>query len=197
MRRQTVKELVNVDPHEVGKWDVKTLRSNVTKMVSAANKRIARMLKAGLTNHSVQEVADRGGFRVKGKNENQLRGEYIRLRQFLNQKNTTVGGYRKQIKESQKRLADEGIKVTDTEYGKLNLVYGKLQQRSKALADKALKYKIYDKIIKHIRKNGNKKTIDDTVAEMEREIEKVYEDEQRKRNNRGVSKLLKRKRKRR
>lgn len=71
----------------------KELRSEVSRMASMANKRLNRLESNNLTMLPAYQSWEQNGsirFSVKGKNYNQLQAEYWRLKNFLDDRTSTV-----------------------------------------------------------------------------------------------------------
>jgi translation initiation factor 2 beta subunit (eIF-2beta)/eIF-5 len=80
--------------------------AQVTSILSsAANKRIARIEKAGVTSPAVANLKRHDGkFSVKGKNTNQLRSEFARARNFMQNATSSVSGAKASAKQIEKNL---------------------------------------------------------------------------------------------
>lgn len=111
MATLTVKKLLALTPEEISGLDVKTLRKYTSVLSSAANKRIQRLRKSGVSASSIayQNVmrSGTGKFGTRNKSLNQLRNEYKRVRMFLNAKTSTVTGTRKLQSELVERFDTE------------------------------------------------------------------------------------------
>lgn len=89
---------------------IKEFRAEASRKASLANKRIARLEKAGLTDSpAYQQYLKSGGekFSVRGKSYNEVQKEVARLNNFINQKSSTIRGVNSILKEM---AANTGIK---------------------------------------------------------------------------------------
>lgn len=92
------------------RMDAKGYRKEANKLVSMANKRLARLEKSDLTSSpAYQKYVENGGvrFSVKGKTHNELQTEMAKLRNFVQAKTSTVRGINTTLKEM---ASNTGIK---------------------------------------------------------------------------------------
>lgn len=100
-----VKEILNLSDIQINKMSRRELAQVTSILASAGNKRIARIEKAGVTSPAVASVKSHDGrFSVKGKNTNQLRGEFARARNFMQNTTSTVRGAKASAKNIEKKL---------------------------------------------------------------------------------------------
>lgn len=92
------------------------LRKITLQAASAANKRYRRLSTSDIGHYSpAVKAAQKGGgakidtppFSTKGKNLNQLRNEFKRIRQFMTDKTSTTRGFNKYKAETYKRLGGD------------------------------------------------------------------------------------------
>lgn len=98
----SIEDIMNIGAAGISKLNEKDLRALTTRLVSAANKRLARLDKAGINYtpalHSLYTQGKRR-FSVTGKHLNKLRMEFANVRNFLNDKTSSVQGYKKFAKK--------------------------------------------------------------------------------------------------
>lgn len=100
-----VKDVLRLSDVQINKMSRKELAQVTSILASAANKRIARIEKAGVTSPAVANMkANEGRFSVKGKNTNQLRGEFARARNFMTNVTSTVRGAKSSARQIEKNL---------------------------------------------------------------------------------------------
>lgn len=100
-----VKDVLRLSDVQINKMSRKELAQVTSILSSAANKRIARIEKAGVTSPAVANVkSHEGRFSVKGKNTNQLRGEFARARNFMSNTTSTVRGAKSSARQIEKNL---------------------------------------------------------------------------------------------
>lgn len=115
----SIKGILDADIQDIKDLSDKDLRTNVTKLMSAANKRLKRLEKAGLHSPAYREVQRTGGkFSVAGKNRTQLLQELQRMRSFYGMETSNVRGAQKNIenikKGMKKALSDKGMLTEET-----------------------------------------------------------------------------------
>ena len=90
---KTVDDLIR-SGRNVGRMTESTLRQIVTRLASAANKRLKRAEQANLDSPAVKEALESGGkFTAKGKGLEGLKAEFVRLKTFLQYKTSTIKGW--------------------------------------------------------------------------------------------------------
>lgn len=110
-----VKEILNLSDIQINKMSRRELAQVTSILSSAANKRIARIEKAGVTSPAVANVKSHDGkFSVKGKNTNQLRSEFARARNFMTNVTSTVKGAKSSARQIEKNL---GLEKKSTKKG--------------------------------------------------------------------------------
>ena len=127
-----VKEILNLSDVQINKMSRKELAQVTSILASAANKRINRIEKAGVTSPAVSNVkSHEGRFSVKGKNTNQLRGEFARARNFMSNVTSTVKGAKSSARQIEKNL---GLGKSNKKSGKA--VPSSLKKEHKRIAQK-------------------------------------------------------------
>lgn len=162
---------------KIASEEYKRFRKEVSRLASMANKRLNRLEKNGLEMLPAYQSWQKNGsirFSVKGKDYNQLQSEYWRLKNFLDNRTSTVRGANTFLREM---AHNTGIK-----YGGLE----DLKQKSKMffeLADKIKQYNMqinrsaraldYQKIWEQINTYVNSTNTDLAYAESsEEQLEK-------------------------
>lgn len=109
-----VKDILQLSDTAINKMSRKELAQVTSILASAGNKRIARIEKAGVTSPAVQSVkSHEGKFSVKGKNTNQLRSEFARARNFMQNTTSTVKGARASARKMEKTLGLDKVSKKD------------------------------------------------------------------------------------
>ena len=126
--KQSIDVLINMDPNDVSKMTEKELRSAVSTLSSAANKRLSRLgeTKIGRESIAYQEAQKRaytgtkgGKFGTMGKGWNELRSEFSSARNFLRDKTSTVSGWADVRKKTAERL-NQTAKTSDYDYQEID-----------------------------------------------------------------------------
>lgn len=116
----------------------KALRKEVSRMASAANKRLNRLQANDLQALPAFQAWEQNGaikFSVKGKDYNQLQSEYWRLKNFLDDRTSTIRGANAFLREMAKNT---GIKYNGL---------ADLKEKSRSFFELAEKIKQYNKAI--------------------------------------------------
>ena len=88
---KTVRDLIDLSPSSIASMAERELRALVTRLSSAANKRVRSIERKDLFSPSIKKGERFSG---KGKNFSQLQGEFYKLQRFLGDVKTTVRGAR-------------------------------------------------------------------------------------------------------
>lgn len=90
----STQEISNIDLETLNSWDRRTIARAVRRLSDTANKRLKSFEKKGIESPAYLNVVRSGGkFNTRGKTINQLRSEFIRVRNFLRMKTSTQKGY--------------------------------------------------------------------------------------------------------
>lgn len=100
----SINDIVNMSIEDFNSLGRKELAQVTSRLASAANKRLARAEKAGISTPATIGAERSGGtFSVAGKNLNQVRAEFARARDFLQNKTSTRAGYARFKKEFEQK----------------------------------------------------------------------------------------------
>lgn len=154
-KRLTKDEALNLTQEDLLSADRGELSSYVRVLADVANKRIKRLEESGLYKISqTYQNLSAEKFTTKGKTEQQLRNEYMRARQFLGNKSSTVGGVRKIKADLEKNLFEVVLESTSRKLRKEG------KELSKSDIQKAMKKLTVDEVsnfwelLKHMRKSN-------------------------------------------
>lgn len=185
----SIEDIMNIDFDELNKLSRSDLARLTSRLTSTANKRIKRLLKSDVNEISpaLSSISQRLGkgkdtafFSVKGKDVNQLRNEFARVKYFLNLKTSSITGTKKLKKETYKRLginelADDWSSAKNKRFWKLyrDIVKrkGGEEQVNEFYGSDNIQQLLVSKF-KWKRKN------DDILNEMELELQSLYEENQ-------------------
>lgn len=186
---KSVNQLVHLSATQIKGYDRQNLARIVTKLNSAANKRVVRLEKAGYNTPAMRAAkVDKGQrFSVAGKNLKQLRAEYIRVSGFLKADTSTKKGYKGFLKKIQKAFSDKGVKiggkgVTDTQdfIQMETKIYDWLKEKSPIIEESGYKYEAMKMISEYVSQDNLSETA--IKRRMAKWVKETYEEEQRKRN---------------
>lgn len=145
-----VKELLNLDWSAVRSMSRKDLGKVITQLSSAANKRLRRFAAANEISPSVRYAEKGGKFSGRGKNLNQLRSEYVRLKTFMQQETSSLRSWERVKNDTVKTLSDMGVRIPKEDIGEVMKIYGKVKDEFPDLTDGAIYapaiQQIYDKM---------------------------------------------------
>ena len=111
-KQKSVAQILNMSSRQISKLSDAELRKITVIANSAANKRIKRAEKAGLTSGVIEQAKEYGKFSVKGvESRAQLETQFTRVRNFLSAKTSTTAG----IKRSQKKMFKNLAKIVNKE----------------------------------------------------------------------------------
>lgn len=186
---KSVNQLVHLSATQIKGYDRQNLARIVTKLNSAANKRVTRLEKAGYNTPAMRAAkVDKGQrFSVAGKNLKQLRAEYIRVSGFLKADTSTKKGYKSFLKKIQKSFSDKGVEIggrggtgIQDFIQKETKIYDWLKEKSPIIEESGYKYEAMKMISEYVsRGNLSESSIKRRMAKW---VKEVYEEEQRKRN---------------
>lgn len=174
----STQELINMSVDALNKMDEQTLRAAVSRMADAANKRVARIDKSGVSSQAVAALHRSGQekFSTKGKDLNSLRAEYARIKGFMTSATGSVKNAKKVEKNVTSELSKRGIDINRQQYKNFWSAYEKLKERDPAISNKQLKYSVLQNIAAEMDE-GNR-SIDEIVNDISNRIEDIYEQTQ-------------------
>lgn len=184
---KSVKDLIHLSATQIKGYDRHNLARIVTKLNSAANKRITRLEKAGYNTPAMRAAkVDKGQrFSVAGKNLKQLRAEYIRVSSFLKADTSTKKGYESFLKKMQKAFSDKGVKIggggdksTQDFIQKETKIYDWLKERNPIIEESGYKYEAMKIISEYVNQDNLSELA--IKRRMSKWIKKTYEEEQKR-----------------
>ena len=109
-----IADIMDIDLDTFNKLNEKELRAITSRLVSAGNKRIRRLQKHDINSPAIQQLGKEKSFSTKLPKDttkqqrvNKLRSEFARARSFLSSETSTIGGYKKFVSRTKKRIAEE------------------------------------------------------------------------------------------
>lgn len=184
---KSVNQLVHLSATQIKEYDRQNLARIVTKLDSAANKRLVRLEKAGYNTPAMRAAKVDNGerFSVAGKNLKELRAAYIRVSNFLKSDTSTKKGYKSFLKEMQKAFADKGVtiggggdKATQDFIQKETRIFDWLKERNPIVEESGYKYEAMKIISEYVNQDNLSESA--IKRRMTKWIKKTYEEEQRR-----------------
>lgn len=183
----SIDQLVHLSASEIKGYDRDNLARIVTKLDSAANKRITRLEKAGYNTPAMRAAKVDNGqrFSIKGKNLKQLRAQYIQVSNFLKSDTSTKKGYKSFLKKIKKSFSDKGVKIdrgTDKDVQdfiqKETKIYDWLKERNPIIEESGYKYEAMKIISEYVNQDNLSESA--IKNRMTKWIKKTYEEEQKR-----------------
>lgn len=185
-----VKELLGLDWSSVRGMTRKELGKVVTQLSSAANKRLRRFQAAGEESPSVTYAEKGGKFSGRGKNLNQLRSEYVRLKTFMQQEASTLRSWETIKRDTLDTLQDMGVDIPKEDFNEVMKLYGRAKEEFPDLTDNT----IYAPAIQGIYDQMQDGVDPDTIVDRAKVTMKQRYEEKERANNAyesgGVSGLI-------
>lgn len=184
---KSVTDLIHISATQIKGYDRQNLARIVTKLDSAANKRLVRLEKAGYNTPAMRAAkVDKGErFSVAGKNLKELRAAYIRVSNFLKSDTSTKKGYKSFLKKMKKSFADKGVKIgggTDKDaqdfIQKETKIFDWLKERNPIIEESGYKYEAMKIISEYVSQDNLSESA--IKRRMTKWIKKTYEEEQRR-----------------
>lgn len=150
----TAKQILAMDEKQWLQLSEQEMRKATKILVDVAAKRVKRLEQQipKLGTSPALATVDRGGkFTTKGKNLNQLRQEFMRVKGFLQQYESTVKGFKTIKKRTAKKLKEYGVELTpenDLRFWNIYRKYAELDNRTNA--NKDFKYTIMREVVEYI-----------------------------------------------
>lgn len=152
----------------------KDFRKNLTILISAANKRIKRGEKTekDIVSPYLQKYLGTR-FSLKNKSYTDTLNEYREVKQFLENKTSSISGYKKLLKESVKKLKEKGIKTDIKHIKQLWSIYNKLEERDPWISEQGkVNYDLQKDINESIKDGLN---MDEIMEKLTKKIDLLYE----------------------
>lgn len=184
---KSVEDLIHLSATQIKGYDRQNLARIVTKLDSAANKRLVRLEKAGYSTPAMRAAKVDNGqrFSVAGKNLKELRAAYIRVSNFLKSDTSTKKGYKSFLEKMKKSFADKGVMIggrTDKDaqdfIQKETRIFDWLKERNPIIEESGYKYEAMKIISEYVSQDNLSESA--IKRRMTKWIKKTYEEEQRR-----------------
>lgn len=155
------------------------IRAVVTRLNSAANKRIKSLEKSGLSTPALRAAtSNQTKFSTKGMiGAVELRNAYYRVRDFLKSETSTVKGYKAVQKRTINELEKRGVKnLTPAKLDEMWTIYDRLAEIDPQVTQRSVKYKVMDEISRLITETTM--TADEIIEYMTGRTNEIYEQKQ-------------------
>ena len=159
-----IKKILSTGWDILSKMNRSALAKTVSSLASAANKRLKRMKQSGEVSPAYRYAERTGGkFSVKGKSVNELRAEYVRAKNFLEQRSSTLKGWKAIKKETVNTLHDMGVDIPIEDIPRVMDLYGEVKEEFPDLLDSAIYAPVIQQIHEEIQAGQDPDTIIDNA----------------------------------
>lgn len=190
-KRMSVKSMINIDIEKFNKLKADELRYMISKMSIVSERRIKTLEKNELytpayysfMNGEVDLTAKNGKFKfteiknpstsIDAMTIQELRSEFRRQKNFLKAETSTVKGYKEYRRDVIRKMKEEGIKITQKQYGEFFTAYERLRELDSSIAERGYRYSIFKTLSSYII--DKKYDIDEAVIKIYEELENIYE----------------------
>lgn len=141
----SIENILKMPVSKIQSYSPTAQREIVSRLVSAGNKRLRTLEKHDINNAATLRLYNSGGkLSVKGKSEDELIKEYIRARDFLQNKFSKVSNWNKTIKNLMKN--DTLSKMEEKDVSQAFSYYESLREMNPAIVNKINEYQLLDYI---------------------------------------------------
>lgn len=172
----TIKDITRMTETKFQSYSQSDQRKIVSRLVSAANKRIRSFERKGIESPAIMGVNETGGkFSIKGKDESGLLKELTRVRGFLRNPTSTIKGWKKVENKTFEGLQKRGVEVQKKDIADITYALGQLS-RERNLT-RAEKYELLEKMSVLLAGNPNMST-SELLSKVRGEIDTIYRETQ-------------------
>jgi len=172
--RFTVKQALDLDITDFMNLSGRELRAATKALADAANKRLSRLESAGIASPAGYEIRESGGkFRIGGKSEGELRTEFLRAKQFMEDPYSKVKAAKEAQEEAGAALKQRiGITLTQDQYNKVLKTYLDERNKNPEIIARTIKYQLNREQESDIPANAD---IEDIADRITAELRQTYE----------------------
>ena len=141
----TIENIMKMPISKIQSYSPTAQREIVSRLVSAGNKRLRTLEKKDINNAATLRLYNSGGkLSVKGKSEDELIKEYIRARDFLQNKFSKVSEWNKTVKNLMKN--ETLSKMDEKDVSQAFSYYESLREMNPAIVNRINEYQLLDYI---------------------------------------------------
>ena len=189
IKGKSIDQILKMPLNELKDLTESELRVVVGRGVSAGNKRIRRyQAKKGIVPGEEGSKYSDVAFSTVGKDKQELFEEFKRIKNYMSSKTQSLSGQAELKREAIKTIASSDINIDlgNVNYDRFWQAYEKLKELKPEIADKNFKYEVLEKLYK--RTKGKKWfNVDKAVLAIDKEIDKIYEKNQKIKTGAGTS----------
>lgn len=176
LKGKSINDLVNMDANDFLSLNRSEASKVVSRLASAANKRLRSMSKTP-TPATKRAAKSGGAFSVKGKTLNQIRSEYVRAKQFLQNETSTKKGYDKFVKAGVEQLGKMGVDISEKNYKRFTDLFDELKDNDPSVGNRQMRYKVMPELAKMVE--SGKLSDDEIIDRMKQRVVELYEEQER------------------
>lgn len=189
---KSISDIMKMSVAELERYSPTEQREIVSRLASAANKRIRSLEKKGVETPALININLSGGkLSVKGKSGDELISEFFKARSFLRSPTSTVRGWNKVLKGVEKAfkemesiyLPGTDIKYSNAMMGNAFALYDILSKTDPLLMQGREKYKIASKIAEFMYGGNTIRNYDEVMDMTLSYLRNQYEQEQERYNS--------------
>lgn len=181
----SIKDITRMTETKFQGYSKSDQRKIVSRLVSAANKRIRSFEKKGIDSPAIMGINETGGkFSIKGKDEAGLLKELTRVRGFLRDPTSTIKGWNKFETKTFEGLKQRGIDVQKEDIA--DITHALAQLTKERNLTRAERYKILEKMSALLKNNDDMST-SDLLSNVRNELDKIYKETQDYYNEASIS----------
>jgi len=189
---KSIRDIMRMSIDDFQRYSPTEQRELVSRLASAANKRIRALEKRGSNTPALINIKMSGGkISVRGKEGETLISEFFRARSFLKSPTSTVKGWNKVLKGVEKAfnemkgiyLPGTDIKYSNAMMGNAFALYDILSRTDPILMQGKEKYKIASKIAEFMYSGNTVRNYDEVMNMTLSYLQNQYEQEQERYNS--------------
>lgn len=182
----TVSKLLSMTGKAFESLSMRDLRRAVSSLRSTARKRAARLDAKGFDTPALSKLDKEGGIpTIKGMTESELRSEFQKYKNFLNDKTSTISGFKSFRADVIEGLQKRGIDLTNDDFSRFFKAYERLKRLDPNIEAQKLKYDTMRELVNEIE-NGPP-DFNKLVDDMLKTVQTLYESGEKADADEGVS----------
>ena len=178
--------LLNITGKAFEAMSGRDLRKAVSSLRSTARKRAARLDAGGYNTPALTKLNKEGGLpTVKGLTDSELRSEFQKYRNFLNDKTSTISGFKSFRSDVIEGLRNKGVDISADDFQTFFEAYEELKNIDPSVENRRLKYKTMRELADTLQEGPP--DFEDLILKMQEAIQDIYEEEEGADYDEGVS----------
>lgn len=177
--------LTELTDRELATLSKSDLSKVINRLSYVANKRLQRLSKTEVFSPAYEGFKRRGEgiFTSKGKNEFELKKEFLRVKEFLKMETSTVHGSQAVRRDVREKLKDKhNIKISNKQYNDFFRAYERLKEIDKTIERKTMRYNVFEEIQnvmdvnkKQLATMDSDDVVDFLIEQIKGDITSIYE----------------------